>query len=82
MLLNAGILFFGAELSDIMRAARSEFVLPAFIMQVAIIILSMTPLGKIIEFGRVERMAIDDLDGDYHRAQHRSRAQWPGEVVA
>lgn len=82
MLINAGILFSPEALSDTIKVIRSEFVHPAFIMQISIILLSMTQQGKIIEFGRHKHLAADHLHGDYHRSQHRSHVKWPREVVA
>lgn len=82
MVINAGILFLPAALGDTIKAARAEFVHPAFIIQVAIILLSMTPLGKLIESGRNKYLAANYLHGDSNRAQHRRHGEWFTGVVS
>lgn len=82
MAITLGILWFDGGLRDIMIGSRSAFVMPAFIIQSIIILLSMSPLGKIIEFGRDPRMAVNDLDASNNGVQRRSRVSRIAGVVA
>lgn len=81
MIMVLAIFGFDGYLSDLIRSARSDFANPAFIMQSAIILLSMTRLGKIIESGRGARVSDDSVGRDTNRVLHyRSPERIPGVV--